>query len=195
MKLQFKYLQFNARTPFNFLKMHGIRQQLQGVERVRLQKQGLQPPSTQPAAIKPSQPARQTASQQASKPATQPAQPAQPAEPAQRASQPARIKSFYTGSSLFLSAVPGPTRSHQVLKHYDTRSMKNHQNPKVQRKASPAGQPASSKGVYRGWSLPPSVVPGPTRPYQVFKHYDTRCTKKHTCMGAHFSARIELPCS
>ena len=51
-----------------------IRRPLQGIERVRVQEQGLQLPSIQPVASKPSQPASQTARQPAaSQPASKPA--------------------------------------------------------------------------------------------------------------------------
>ena len=94
-----KYLEVLG-SPWVFLL--GIRRPIQGVERVGVQEQGLQLPSIQPAAIKPTQPAS-PASQPASQP-TSPASPASPAgpasQPASQPSQPARRKGFYKGSRL-----------------------------------------------------------------------------------------------
>ena len=63
-----------------------IRRPLQGVERVRIQEQGLQLPSIQPHQARPAQPASQP-----DQPARQPARPSQPdSQPANPASQPSQ---------------------------------------------------------------------------------------------------------
>ena len=123
---------------------------------MRVQEQGLQLPSIQPAVFKPSQPASNT-SQPASKPAnlasepgqpSQPSRPAsQPAQPAQPASQSTRRKGFLRGPQL------APYVASQVWKkHYDSlQILGNAPNSKIDENlcihpaqpAQPVRQPAN----------------------------------------------------
>jgi hypothetical protein len=139
-----------------------IRRPLQGIERVRVQEQGLQLPSIQPAASKPSQPASQTARQPASQPDSQTAsQPSQPSQPASQPAQPASQR----GGKVSTRAAARHLGCSQVLKQYDTRSLKNIQNLKKSMKSQPGSQPGSQPAQPASSASQPASQPSqPAQP-------------------------------
>ena len=120
------------------------------------------PAPKHPASSQQAQPASQPDSQTASQPARQPdSQPAQPAQPASQPAQPAS----QLGGKVSTRAAARHLGCSQVLKQYDTRSLKNIQNLKKSMKSQPGSQPGSQPAQPASSASQPASQPSqPAQP-------------------------------